>query len=391
MLPNFEIRDFRAFSQLRIERFSQVNLIVGRNNVGKTMLLEAIKLYALGGDPYALRNLLVERDEVLLDVGTGHEEEDAHLRVEALFHRQPLSGVAANVLSLGPIDRPDLTVRIGLKFLRRVRKEPGSVEYLPVEEQNPNDPHIVPGIFVSQGRRQATLPLYYVAGIRGRPRLRSHTGLGSPSFVPARGVTDRELARWWDAVALKEGEDRVKECLRIIAPVDRITFVEHPITRGERIPMVRLEGDVEPQPLKSLGDGMARIFQIALALECAGLSPLRPEMPLFGDEPFRVGENGTFLLLDEIENGIHYTAQADLWRFIIKTAKRRGIQVFATSHSWDSIIGLDAATRDSSDPGATVIRLEHKQEREKGQAYTKAVLFEPRELEIIARDDIEVR
>ncbi len=46
ILNSLEIRNFRAFRDLKIERLDRVNLIVGKNNVGKTSLLEAVQLYA---------------------------------------------------------------------------------------------------------------------------------------------------------------------------------------------------------------------------------------------------------------------------------------------------------------------------------------------------------
>lgn len=46
ILNSLEVRNFRAFSDLKIERLGRVNLLVGKNNVGKTSLLEALQLYA---------------------------------------------------------------------------------------------------------------------------------------------------------------------------------------------------------------------------------------------------------------------------------------------------------------------------------------------------------
>lgn len=46
ILNSLEIRNFRAFHDLRIGHLGRVNLLVGKNNVGKTSLLEAIWLYA---------------------------------------------------------------------------------------------------------------------------------------------------------------------------------------------------------------------------------------------------------------------------------------------------------------------------------------------------------
>src|SRR5438105_14442753 len=46
ILNSLEIRNFRAFHDLKIEHLGRVNLLVGKNHVGKTSLLDAIRLYA---------------------------------------------------------------------------------------------------------------------------------------------------------------------------------------------------------------------------------------------------------------------------------------------------------------------------------------------------------
>ena len=43
LFDSLEIRGFRAFQDLRIEKLGRVNLIVGPNNVGKSCLLEALQ------------------------------------------------------------------------------------------------------------------------------------------------------------------------------------------------------------------------------------------------------------------------------------------------------------------------------------------------------------
>ena len=55
-LDSLLIRNFRAFKELEVERLGRVNLVVGKNNVGKTSLLEAVMLYMYRGFP---RRLLV--------------------------------------------------------------------------------------------------------------------------------------------------------------------------------------------------------------------------------------------------------------------------------------------------------------------------------------------
>ena len=42
MLERLHIRNYRVFNELKIDQLSRINLIAGKNNSGKTSLLEAI-------------------------------------------------------------------------------------------------------------------------------------------------------------------------------------------------------------------------------------------------------------------------------------------------------------------------------------------------------------
>lgn len=63
-LNSLEIKNFRLFKHLKIERLGRVNLIVGKNGVGKTALLEAIKIYAYRAFPTVIGDMLQSRNEV---------------------------------------------------------------------------------------------------------------------------------------------------------------------------------------------------------------------------------------------------------------------------------------------------------------------------------------
>ena len=205
-----------------------------------------------------------------------------------------------------------------------------------------------------------------------------------PTFLPAHGISNNEIAGWWDRISLRRTEEeRVEKCLGIVLPdVEGLSFVISPMNPGERMAKIRASNLPAPVPLKSLGDGMLRVLQIALGLEYANLGPenREPQPIIRGLE-----QKLKILLIDEIENGIHYSVQADLWKFIIRVAQLLGVQVFATSHSWDSILGLREAVQSIPDASVMVIRLEKKPQ------YTKAVLFDGSELDVVACDSIEVR
>ena len=53
-LPSLGIHNFRGLRELKISRLGRSNLITGKNNVGKTTILEALRLYCHPGSANVL-------------------------------------------------------------------------------------------------------------------------------------------------------------------------------------------------------------------------------------------------------------------------------------------------------------------------------------------------
>ena len=104
---------------------------------------------------------------------------------------------------------------------------------------------------------------------------------------------------------------------------------------------MKLSGVRDVSPLRSMGDGVNRILTIILAMVNA--------------------ENG-YLLIDEFENGLHYSVQEQLWKIIFQTAKILNVQVFATTHSNDCIrsFGNVLNSGDYDSDSGKLIRLDRK-------------------------------
>lgn len=134
---------------------------------------------------------------------------------------------------------------------------------------------------------------------------------------------------------------------------------------GERIFVVRVSDLEKPVPLASMGEGAQRILSLALALLSA--------------------QNG-LLLIDEIENEVHYSAQSQLWRFVFGVARKSNVQVFATTHSWDCVEAFGKVAIDCRNSmKSTLIRLENR------EGVISGVEFSEEELDIVTTDRIEVR
>ena len=94
-------------------------------------------------------------------------------------------------------------------------------------------------------------------------------------------------------------------------------------------------------PLKSRGDGALRLYSVALAL---------------------VNSKNGFLLIDEAENGLHYSVQRDFWRMVLQTAQANNVQVLATTHSEDCIRGFAEAANENPEISSAYYRMERDTE-----------------------------
>ncbi len=181
-------------------------------------------------------------------------------------------------------------------------------------------------------------------------------------------------------MALSDSETEIVECLRLIEPrLERIALIQHPYATESRMPVVRLMGHSDVVPLKNLGAGTERLFQLAVAAQRAGQG--------FGNSERFPKLDSPFLLVDEVENGIHYSALASVWAFVFRVARERNLQVFATTHSWDCIEAFQRAAAKAEPGTCQIIGLQ----RSRISHEIEAAVYEQSELPMIVDREIEVR
>lgn len=152
-----------------------------------------------------------------------------------------------------------------------------------------------------------------------------------PQLVPVQGISNRKVAQLWDAINLTDLTDVVINGLKLVEKrLLALAFIEGEL-REDRLPLVKLEGETERISLKSLGDGINRVFHITLAL---------------------VNAKGGVLLIDEFENGLHWTVQESVWRVLFTMAIQLDVQVFCTTHSRDCIKAFETVWREFENAGA---------------------------------------
>ena len=332
MLDSLLIRNFRLFKKLRIERLGRVNLFVGQNNSGKSCLLEAIQVYAFPSKS-VLFNLVEARDE---DVQQSDSHLTQHIRtfenpLRHLFHGYSFPKKISNGIKIGSVDNADDHVTIDLCTFRQVEGEERR------EKLETQDTHSLRelyhkalesqfqiGLSVAKGKtsyiisssdiERETSPLRFWSASYGELTVPQEI-YGGLQTIPTTPLSSTSVTALWDRINLTDLESDVILGLQMIEPrVKGVALVGE--KQNGRVPIVRLEGASERIPLKSLGAGMERLFHISLAL---------------------VNAHGGFLLIDEFENGLHWTVQPKLWNMIFRVAEKLDVQVFATTHSQDCV------------------------------------------------------
>lgn len=367
-LSSFEIRGFRAFEYLNLDRLGRVNLFVGKNNVGKTCLLEALWVYANQGSPSVLWSLLEGRDEGALfselQPTTAEDVENQISSVRYLFYGRQQPKIGLQKMEFGPSQCPEQQVSIKFTWAESVTEEQGNRRIREVERMEYGI-DTVPALLIQSEKNNNLVLLNRMVAHNFRDQFSLQ--MENPCiFVPANGLTIGNIGKYWDHITLGPLESDVLGTMKMIEPdIERINLISNPRNSRlrERIPIVKISSCDSPVPLRSLGEGMNRMFGMALAM---------------------VNAKDGILLVDEIESGLHYSILPEMWGFIFHAARQLNVQVFATTHSWDCITGFQQAAQ-GSDQDGMLIRLANK----KGKIIP--TFFDEKKLAIVTREQIEVR
>lgn len=388
-LSSLRIKQFRSFRDLNISRLGQVNLITGKNAVGKTNLLEALRLYGESGSPRVLRQILIERDEFyrLQDRGDGSQQSgndnDIIEAIRNLFFGRPELYSQSVHFTIGPVDEDlfsPLSLSIASAVLNQEVGEDGVKRYRKLADKLPlfdsiqtdvSSPVIVdgiPGLVIQSGASpDVMLPLSRITESWNALLDNRFFAPRFPvTFVPTVGLNGRQVSEYWQKTTLTDPEQWILNALNAVTPmsIQGINVVGNTGVRSEPTVIVKTSAIRQPLPLRGMGEGLVHTFELLLAL---------------------VNTRGGVLLIDEIDNGLHYSVQYEVWKSIFHVAQALEIQVFATTHSWDAVTAFQQAAADHAAMDGMLIRLQLQ-----GDDIT-ATLFDERRLAIATREQIEVR
>lgn len=352
ILKSVRISNFRVFDDLSIEKLSRINLIAGRNNAGKTSLLEALFLLAGGNDPQMALNSNVIRLSNLPVSGPRDTLRETYWKpMFADLDTEKTVEISGVHFVRGP-----LTLRISL--------ERQTVTELPIqksEEISAGNISIEPALLFSfkMGFAEAAEGKVQIEGESLRI---DKTNMAMPfvaTILSTQVMNHPEDAARLSRLRKQKKDARLLSALRIIEP--RLQSIE--VNSASGVPMIW--GDIglsELVPLAMMSDGMTRLARLVLAIAA---SP------------------GGVVLADEIETGLHHTVLADIWRAVDEAAMEFDAQVIATTHSYECIQAAHQALGEGD--GFLLHRLEVSN---KG---SRCVTYQPEAIDSAMRHDLEVR
>ena len=352
LLKSVKVSNFRVFDELSIESLSRVNLIAGRNNAGKTSLLEALFLLSGGGNPQMALNPNVIRGPDFPVSGPREMLRETYWKpMFTALDTDRIVEIAVVHAVRGP-----LALRMSLERPTLIELPLGDSGEIPTRDLH----------------GESALLLSFKSGsapeVEGRVRVVGQSIQVQQPDLPEPFVavilstwiaSHQEDAELLGRLRRQKQGAQILDALKIIEP--RLQSIE--VNSASGFPMIW--GDIglpELVPLAMMGEGVTRLARLVLAIANAP---------------------GGLVLVDEIETGLHHTVLPDIWRAVDEAAQQFDTQVVATTHSYECIRAAHEALGGSD--GFLLHRLEAS---DKGN---RCVTYWPDNIGAAIRHNLEVR
>jgi AAA15 family ATPase/GTPase len=281
-ISNISIENFKCFQNLQIEGIETVNLIGGKNNVGKTAFLEAVEMLV-----------------------SSNKANDIALNVYNLLMRRQPENIYTHQFEIDDMQLDFFKENETQFTIYTANKK------LKVWIEKTKDIISKTKLFLVLNKEKVSL--FTDDMLRGFHRNRQIT-VDNVHFIRSTKTSEQDIAILYGSLVDLDREDFLNDSLKIFD--DNIISIKQRATENRVILKLKLKDRKMPVLLSSLGEGINRYIAILCAIWAS--------------------KDG-FLLIDEIENGIHYTNYKKLWQLIFQASADASCQLFITSHSKECI------------------------------------------------------
>ena len=318
MINKISIDNFRGLKHIDIDGMNRISLLSGKNNVGKSSVLEAVFLYMY------------------------HTANNSFTALNRL--RGSLNGEVFNIWESMffnmDMDTP-LSIRIYKESGESELQYKKDMDYLPRSMNSVPEEMLVPFRVSAKDNYSLSFTFkdgdysekgHFFANADGVLRQMSTNlpgnelqGTTPTSFINSLVVRAEDDVI--DSVGKLELDGNKKVLIEIMRELD--PAIEDIVTISRKnVSRLHVRIGQKWIPLQYAGDGVMKLLHICLSIM------ERPD---------------GLLLIDEIETGFHYSMYAPLWRIIDKISKKFNCQIIATTHSYEMISALNENHYESDD------------------------------------------
>jgi len=303
---NIEIKNFRGIEHLTIDDFSRVNVFLGQNSSGKSSILECLLLMMGMSNPdlpQAINALRSRNYSGFPDLGY-------------IFPNYNLKITPEISSELFDETRRHLALQMTYIFDEKSQENMQNGQ-IPTSETKTflNTLKIKFDVEVNQQTSQyeSSISINQAGLISNKKIAEGYLEKNSVAFLPA-DLASGNPANDLVELAKRKKKDIVAERLRNFD--SRITSLEI----LNNVAFVGLDGIDQLLTVNMMGDGLRRYLNIVAA---------------------SANPTNNIILIDEIDNGLHYSAYKKLWEAIFALATDTNKQVFVTTHSKETLYRLN--------------------------------------------------
>ena len=332
VIQNLQINSFRGLKGLNLSDLGWVNILVGKNNSGKTTILEAISIVCNPLDPFQW----IGTSERRLNIGRAPTALRPSLESIKWLFPQESNDLNARQQYQGEIEinasgSINISVLATISEIYSIGAEKADEEAPYIEAEDLNT------LETEYARSGIELEVLSTAPSDGQPKLfdyeieetfqfwederfvqrkrsRGKALVNHVTVYPSYSSSDVILALRLTEIT-KEGTK--KDLLEVVKLFDPEILDLHVLATSQNRSSLYIEHrKLGLAPFYTFGDGLKKMLLIALTLPLA--------------------KNGIFLI-DEIETSIHFSALSQVFTWLIKACKINKTQLFVTTHSLEAV------------------------------------------------------
>ena len=300
-INNITIKNFRGIDHLTIEDFSRVNVFLGQNNSGKTTMLEAIAMLMSMSNPDVPQAINAVR---------ARKPFSNFIDVQYFFNNLDVTTPPEVKAELSDGSFRHLTLALSYVFdeLADPKNEPqqqmGAVKYVNTLEMN---------FEIAKGTTRQSHKSWLRVNPQGlvvNRKVADGYLENKRAWLTPSDLMTSNLANDLAELFKRNRKDTILALLKLFdTRINSIEILTDDIYVG-------FEGMSQMLSVSMMGDGLRRYLNIV----ASAANPLID-----------------ILLIDEIDNGLHYSVYKKLWQALFALAEASNKQIFVTTHSKETL------------------------------------------------------